>query len=93
MAGDDVVAGNNVVAADDVLAGNDVVAGDDDVVAYDDIEAADDVEAGEGATLVVVADEGKKKSEGKGAVAGEGLGEAGKKRKKLSWEYVPIYCR
>jgi len=43
-----------------------------------------------------VVDEGKKKeskisgSEGKGVVAGEGLGEAGNKRKKPSWEYVPI---
>lgn len=97
-----VVPGNDVVAGDDDLPGDDVVAGDDvgayydDVGAYDDVVVDDDVEAGEGATLVVVADEGKKKenkragSEGKGVVADEGLGEAGKKRKKPSWEYVPI---
>lgn len=70
------------------------MAGDD--AAGDDVEAGDAVVVGEGATLVVVADEGKKKenkragSEGKGVVVGEGLGEAGKKRKKTSWEYVPI---
>lgn len=104
-----VVPGNDVVAGDDDLPGDDVVAGDDvgayyddvgayddDVGAYDDVVVDDDVEAGEGATLVVVADEGKEKennragSEGKGVVADEGLGEAGKKRKKPSWEYVPI---
>ena len=55
-----------------------------------------ELEAGGGATFVVVADEGKKKenkragSDVKGVVAGEGLGEAGKKRKKPSWECVPI---
>lgn len=85
-----------VVPGDDVVAGDDVGAYYDDVGAYDDVVVDDDVEAGEGATLVVVADEGKKKenkragSEGKGVVADEGLGEAGKKRKKPSWEYVPI---
>lgn len=61
-------------------------------MAYDDV-VDDDVEVGDD---VVVADEGKKKenkragSDVKGVVAGEGLGEAGKKRKKPSWEYVPI---
>ena len=101
VAGDDDLPGDDVVASDDDLPGDDVGAHDDvvagdDVGAYDDVVVDDDVEAGEGATLVVVADEGKKKenkragSEGKGVVADEGLGEAGKKRKKPSWEYVPI---
>ena len=95
VAGDDDLPGDDVVAGDDVGAYDDVVAGDD-VGAYDDVVVDDDVEAGEGATLVAVADEGKKKenkragSEGKGVVADEGLGEAGKKRKKPSWEYVQI---
>ena len=98
VAGDDVVAGDDayVMASDDMMTGDDVV--DDDVVVYDDVAACDvvAVKADEGATVVVVADESKtkkgKKRVGnvKGIVAvGEGLGEAGMKRKKPSWEYVP----
>ena len=81
------------MVTDDVVTVDDVVSDwHDDVVAYDDV-VDDDVEVGDN---VVVADEGKKKqnkragSDVKGVVAGEGLGEAGKKRKKPSWEYVPI---
>ena len=108
VCGDDVVAGDDhdlvagddayVMAGDDMMTGDDVVV-DDDVVVYDDVAAGDvvAVEADEGATVVVVADESKKKKgkkrvgNVKGIVAvGEGLGEAGMKRKKPSWEYVPI---
>lgn len=99
VAAADVAATDVVVAVDDGVVTDDVVTVDDvvsdwhdDVVAYDDV-VDDDVEVGDD---VVVADEGKKKenkragSDVKGVVAGEGLGEAGKKRKKPSWEYVPI---
>ena len=69
-----------------VVAGHGVVAGDD-VVAVDDIMVDDDVQAGEGETIVVVADEGEKENK---RIGSEGLDEAGKERKKTSWEYVPI---
>lgn len=93
-----VEAGDDVVV-DDIMVDDDIMF-DDDVMhmADNDIMVDDDVQAGEGVTIVVVADEGKKKenkrvgSDVKDVVAGEGLGEAaaGKKRKKPSWEYVPI---
>ena len=92
---DDVVAGGDVAYDDDVVGGDDDVTYDDDVVGGDDDVVVFDIEAGEGAT-VLVADEGKRMenkragSNVKGVVAGEGLGVTGKKRKKPSWEYVPI---
>ena len=93
--GDDLVAGGDVAYDDDVVAGDDDVTYDDDVVGGDDDVVVFDIEAGEGAT-VLVADEGKRKenkragSDVKGVVAGKGLVATGKKRKKPSWEYVPI---